>query len=737
MTQNERSIPFGRPWITDEDRQAVLKVLDGPILVHGPESKAFEAEFAEFLGEGANCVSVSSGMAALHLACMHFGFGPGDEVIVPAQTHTATANAVELTGAKPVFVDCDPATGNVTREQISKAITPRTKGVIVVHFVGIPCDMPEIVALAGQYGLKVIEDCAVALGARWGGKHVGLFGDAGCFSFYPVKHITTGEGGMFVSRHREVAEAVATFRAHGVDRAHGERKISGMYDVKSVGMNYRLAEIPSALGRRQLLRLDEILARRRENFQLLKRGLAEIPGLRVIDATSPEAQQSFYCLSAVLAGELGRRRDEIVQKLNGAGIGTSIYYPQPVPRMSYYRNKYGYDSEMFEAAAEISDQSIALPVGPHVSQDDVRYIIETFNHLIKGNPNNSMNPDTMPIRDRRVVIIGGAGFIGHNLALALKERGADVAVVDSLQVNNLLSFTSAEPDLPNRDLYLAILNQRLDLLREAKIPLYPQDVRDYHALSRIFSQLKPQVVIHLAAVAHAGRSNKDPHSTFDHSLRTLENALDCARGNVEQFIYFSSSMAYGNFKTEEVTEEHPLEPIGIYGALKLAGEKIVIAYNQVFGLPYTIVRPSALYGPRCVSRRVGQIFIESALNGGKLHIEGDGSERVDFTSIEDLTSGVTLIMENPAAKNQIFNLTYGQSRSIRELAAIIQQRFPEVEVRHVERDNLTPYRGTLSVRKARELIGYTPRVPIEIGIPRYIEWYKTLGHLPMLPDLSA
>lgn len=737
MNENERSIPFGRPWITDEDRQAVLKVLEGPILVHGPEAKAFEAEFAEFLGDGASAVSVSSGMAALHLACLHFGFGPGDEVIVPAQTHTATANAVELTGAKPVFVDCDPATGNLTRELISQAITPRTKGLIVVHFVGIPCDMPEIIALAEQYGLKVIEDCACALGTRLGGKHVGLFGDAGCFSFYPVKHITTGEGGMFVSRHREVAGAAAMFRAHGVDRAHGERKIPGMYDVKSAGMNYRLAEIPSALGRRQLLRIKEILARRRANFELLKRGLAEIPGLRVIDAANPEAQQSFYCLSVVLEEELGRRRDEIIQKLNEAGVGTSIYYPQPVPRMTYYRNKYGYDPEMFKAAAEISDQSIALPVGPHLSQDDVRCIIETFNRLVKGNPNNPMNPNTIPIHGRRIVIIGGAGFIGHNLALALKERGADVAVVDSLQVNNLLSFTSAEPDLPNRDLYLAMLNQRLELLREAKIPLYPQDVRDYHALSRIFSQLKPQVVIHLAAVAHAGRSNKDPHSTFDHSLRTLENSLDCARGNVEQFIYFSSSMAYGNFTTEEVTEEHPLDPIGIYGALKLAGEKIVIAYNQVFGLPYTIVRPSALYGPRCVSRRVGQIFIENALNGGKLHIEGDGSEQVDFTNIDDLISGIMLVIENPAAKNQIFNLTYGQSRSIKELAAIVQEHFPEVAIEHIARDNLTPYRGTLSVKKAVQLLGYLPKVPIEIGIPKYIEWYKTIGHLPVLPDLSA
>jgi len=178
-----------------------------------------------------------------------------------------------------------------------------------------------------------------------------------------------------------------------------------------------------------------------------------------------------------------------------------------------------------------------------------------------------MNVD---IRGRKIAIIGGAGFIGHNLAIALAKGGADVEVIDSLQVNNLLAFSTKMPDLYDRDLYLRIIHERLDLLYDTGIPLHPQDARDYHALGQLLiHQIKPQVIIHLAAVAHAGHANKDPYSTFDHSLRTLENALDCARGNVEQFIYFSSSMVYGNFMTPEVDEEHPLNPIGIYGALKV------------------------------------------------------------------------------------------------------------------------------------------------------------------------
>src|SRR5258707_585820 len=190
---DRREIPFGRPWIFEEERAAVQRVLEGHILTHGPEGKAFEAAFADFVGTGASCLTVSSCMAALHLAYLHFGIGSGDEVIVPAQTHVATAHAVEWTGATPVFVDCDRATGNLTVDAIAAAMTPRTRAISVVHFVGIPCDMPPIVALARERGLAVVEDCAIALGARRNGTHVGLFGDAGCFSFYPVKHITTGE----------------------------------------------------------------------------------------------------------------------------------------------------------------------------------------------------------------------------------------------------------------------------------------------------------------------------------------------------------------------------------------------------------------------------------------------------------------------------------------------------------------------------------------------------------------
>ena len=331
------------------------------------------------------------------------------------------------------------------------------------------------------------------------------------------------------------------------------------------------------------------------------------------------------------------------------------------------------------------------------------------------------------ITNKSIVLIGGAGFIGHNLALTLKKAGARVTIIDSLHVNSLLSFASSNYDEENRDLYYRIINQRLDLLREADIPINVQDVRDYNALCHLLTEINPEVIIHLAAVAHANKSNKDPYSTFDHSSRTLENMLDNARNkqfNVKRFIYFSSSMVYGNFKGGMVTEETVCEPLGIYGALKYGGEKLVIAYNQVFDVPYTIVRPSALYGQRCVSRRVGQIFIENALKGVPLKISGDGSDRLDFTYIEDLSNGIVKILENESSENQVFNITYGESRSIKDMIEIIEEHFPGIEVQYLPKDKLIPERGTLCVDKAKKLIGYTPQYPLEKGIVKYINWYK-------------
>ncbi|MBV5270896.1 MAG: DegT/DnrJ/EryC1/StrS family aminotransferase [Afipia sp.] len=381
MTQG-RQIPFGKPWITEAERNAVLEVLAGDVLTHGPQAHEFEKEFALAIG-GGRALTLSNGTAALHLAYWQLGIGPGDEVIVPAQTHVATVHAVEIMGARPVFVDCDLATGNITSAAIEAAITPRTRAIGLVHFLGIPCEMSEIMEVAIRHNLKVVEDCALALGTKYDGVHAGLFGDAGTFSFYPVKHITTGDGGMLVTRNPELAEKISKARAFGVDRTFSERKVPGVYDVLSLGINYRLSDINSAIGRAQLKRLDVILERRRTNFARLKQCLAGIEDLAILDVVSPKQTNSHYCLTVVLDGSLASDRTEIINRMKARGIGTSVYYPHPIPRLAYYREKYGEDLSRFPNAARISDQSIALPVGPHLQVEDMDYIGQSLSEIVK------------------------------------------------------------------------------------------------------------------------------------------------------------------------------------------------------------------------------------------------------------------------------------------------------------------------------------------------------------------
>lgn len=330
------------------------------------------------------------------------------------------------------------------------------------------------------------------------------------------------------------------------------------------------------------------------------------------------------------------------------------------------------------------------------------------------------------LQGKTVALIGGAGFIGHNLALRLQALGAKVEIIDGLLVNNIVTFEANVENLPNRELYLHLLNERQRLLQEAKVPVHLQDARDYSGLSHLLNAVKPDIIVMLAAVSHAGKANKNPYNTFDHSMRTLENALDCARETVEHFVFFSSSMVYGNFKTDVVDEETHCEPLGIYGALKYGGEKLVIAYNQVFDMPYTIIRPSALYGERCVSRRVSQVFVENAFKGLPLNVKGDGSDRLDFTYIQDLASGVIGALTHKAAKNEIFNITYGSSRSIADLIEILREHVPDLDVHHEPSDALMPERGTLSTDKAAALMGYEPQFPLERGLVDYIGWYREL-----------
>jgi dTDP-4-amino-4,6-dideoxygalactose transaminase len=289
-------------------------------------------------------------------------------------THTATAHAVELTGARPVFVDAEPRTGNIDLDRVEQAFTARTRAISVVHYLGMPVDMPRVVDIARRRGLFVVEDCALAVGTRLFGRHAGVFGDVGVFSFYPVKHMTTAEGGIVITNRTDLADAFALKRAFGVDRHAGERTLPGLYDVVALGFNYRMSEIEAALGVEQLKRVPDFLSARRANHKALSQALADVPGISMFESTQEDFESSCYCHSIVLSDELAAHRPRIIATLKARGVGTSIYYPRPVPATSYYRDRYGLSEKDFPVAARIAHHSIALPVGPHLGVQDMEYI---------------------------------------------------------------------------------------------------------------------------------------------------------------------------------------------------------------------------------------------------------------------------------------------------------------------------------------------------------------------------
>jgi perosamine synthetase len=376
-------IPFGRPMIGDEERAAVADVLAGPVLTHGPRVKEFEQSFAEYTG-APHAIATATCAAALHLSYMAMDLGPGEEVLVPAQTHVATAHTVEICGAKPVFVDAEPRTGNIDLEQLEGLVTGRTRAISLVHYLGLPVDMTRLMEIAAKHGLLVVEDAAIALGATVDGVHTGLLGDVGCFSFYPVKHITTGEGGMAITRRPELAERISKQRAFGIDKnVITDRRHTGAYEVEHLGLNYRLGEVGAALGIVQLRRLPEFLEQRRRNFELLRDGLQGVEGLQLIDSGGGGAlKSSHYCLVALLERPLDARREDVMDALKARGVGASVYYPKSLPDTAYYRRKYGYRVGECPVATRISSTSIALPVGPHLKETDIEQIVDAVKETV-------------------------------------------------------------------------------------------------------------------------------------------------------------------------------------------------------------------------------------------------------------------------------------------------------------------------------------------------------------------
>ncbi|PZR60961.1 MAG: aminotransferase DegT [Chloroflexi bacterium] len=351
-------IPIARPQMGAEEKELVWSALESGALAQGPRVHELEERFADFVG-APHAIATSSGTTALHLALLGYGITAGDEVISVPFTFIASANSILYTGARPVFVDIEPSSFNIDVAQIEAAITPRTRAILPVHLYGNPAAMPAIMDIADRHGLAVVEDAAQAHGASIDGRQAGTWG-AGCFSFYPTKNMTTGEGGMITTADDAYAERVRLLREHGM-------KVRYHHDI--VGFNFRMTDIHASIGLAQLPKLPAYNARRTE---IARRYDTHLRGV-ITPSVRPGVRHVFHQYTIRV-----RARDAFAQRLRERGVGTGIYYPIPVHRQKPFI-ELGYGDLRFPVTDRLTDEVLSIPVHPSLSDDEVATVIGAVN----------------------------------------------------------------------------------------------------------------------------------------------------------------------------------------------------------------------------------------------------------------------------------------------------------------------------------------------------------------------
>jgi len=384
---SRNDIPFARPFIGREEEEAAIRVLRSGWLTTGAEALAFEKEFAAFLQSHCHnvntrvyCLAVNSATSGLHLALEAIGVGPGDLVLVPSLTFTATAEVVRYLGADPVFVDVAPGTFHMDPRMLEEALKRlsgvKAKAVIPVHYGGLPCDMKAITDIASRHGLKVIEDAAHSFPSFAEGSFAGTKGDIGVFSFYATKTITTGEGGMVVTCDKEIAERVSVMRSHGIDRnvwsRYSDTKASWYYEVVEAGYKYNLPDLLAAVGRVQLSRADDFLRARVEIAAAYDSAFAGDERF-LLPSTGPGDARHLYPLR-LNPGRVSVSRDMFIEKLKAAGIGVSVHFI-PLHIMPFYKNRYKLAEEDFPETMKSYRQEISLPIWPGMTGEQVERVI--------------------------------------------------------------------------------------------------------------------------------------------------------------------------------------------------------------------------------------------------------------------------------------------------------------------------------------------------------------------------
>lgn len=370
-------IPYGKQTIDEDDIQAVCEVLRSDYLTTGPKIAEFEEIVADYVG-AKYAVAVSNGTAALHVACLAAGIGEGDEVITTPITFAASANCVLYCGGTPVFADINSKTYNIDPEDIKCKITSKTKAIIPVHITGQPCDLDAIHAIADDYNLVIIEDAAHALGAEYKGKKIGGLSDMTEFSFHPVKHITTGEGGMVTTNNEKLYERLKMYRTHGITRDESlmfNNEGGWYYEQLELGYNYRITDFQCALGISQMKRIDKFVERRREIAARYDKAFIEVEGIITPDQAA--GSKNSYHLYAIQVTNMPRK--DAFDILRAAGLGVNVHYI-PVYKHPYYQNN-GYADVCCPNAEALYSRLISLPMYPSLTDEEIEYVINVVSRL--------------------------------------------------------------------------------------------------------------------------------------------------------------------------------------------------------------------------------------------------------------------------------------------------------------------------------------------------------------------
>jgi dTDP-4-amino-4,6-dideoxygalactose transaminase len=380
MKNNTIKVPFFLPYVDSKDITEIKKAALSSFLTNGPKLDLFEQKFKKFT-KSKYAVGVSNATSALYLSLKALGIKKNDEVIIPDLTFAATANSVLQTGATPVLADINEKTLNISAESIIKNISRKTKAIIPVHLAGTPCDMQKIMRIARSNSLKVIEDCAHGIGTSYNKKHVGNFGNAGCFSFYPTKNLTTIEGGMVITNDKKIADFIQLARNHGMSRSLMSRYSAGKpweYDIKDIGYNYRLDDIRSALGISQLQKLTILNKKRLIAFSYYNKGLKNIPGL-IIPNEKNFKNNSCHLYIIRITSDAKISRDKLFYSLQKKGIGSSVHY-KPLHEFTLFRKK-GVSRNSLSISKRIYKEILSLPMYPQLARSSQDYVIKSIKNI--------------------------------------------------------------------------------------------------------------------------------------------------------------------------------------------------------------------------------------------------------------------------------------------------------------------------------------------------------------------